>query len=86
MTLSAEASEIVEQFQWLTEEQSGNLHPEKLADVKEEIGDRMIYPPEFADELGTDPIGSAKAKVAINRQKYPAELVKGKASTYAECA
>ncbi len=31
MALSVEASEIVEHFQWLTEEQSKNLPPEKLA-------------------------------------------------------
>ena len=39
MALSVEASEIVEHFQWLTEEQSKNLPPEKLAEVREEIGD-----------------------------------------------
>ena len=32
MALSVEASEIVEHFQWLTEEQSQNLPPEKLAE------------------------------------------------------
>jgi hypothetical protein len=44
MALSVEASEIVEHFQWLTEEQSRNLPPEKLAEIREEIGDVMIAP------------------------------------------
>ena len=84
MALSVEASEIVEHFQWLTEEQSQNLHSEKLAEVRDEIGDVMIYLIELADKLGIDPVEAAKAKVVINGQKYPTELVKGNASKYTE--
>jgi len=84
MALSVEASEIVEHFQWLTEGQSRTLPPEKLAEIREEIGDVMIYLTELADKLGIEPVEAAKAKVAINEQKYPAELVKGKASKYTE--
>ena len=84
MALSVEVAEIVEHFQWLTEEQSRNLSPEKLAEIREEIGDVMIYLTELADKLGIDPVEAAKAKVTINGQKYPAKLVKGKASKYTE--
>ena len=84
MALSVEASEIVEHFQWLTEEQSHNLPPEKLAELRQEIGDVMIYLTELADKLGIDPVEAAKAKVTINGQKYPAELVRGKAHKYTE--
>jgi dCTP diphosphatase len=84
MALSVEVGEIVEHFQWLTEEQSRNLPPEKLAEVRQEIGDVMIYLTELAEKLGIDPVEAAKAKVEINSKKYPAELVKGKASKYTE--
>ena len=84
MALSVEVAEIVEHFQWLTEEDSKNLPPGKLAEVREEIGDVMIYLTELADKLGIDPMEAAKAKMTINGQKYPAELVKGKASKYTE--
>jgi dCTP diphosphatase len=84
MALSVEVGEIVEHFQWLTEEQSQNLPPEKLAEVREEIGDVMIYLTELAEKLGIDPVEAAKAKLEINGQKYPAELAKGKASKYTE--
>jgi NTP pyrophosphatase (non-canonical NTP hydrolase) len=84
MALSVEVAEIVEHFQWLTEEQSRNLPPEKLAEVRQEIGDVMIYLTELADKLGIDPVEAAKAKLEINRQKYPADLVKGKAFKYTE--
>src|SRR5215217_6142768 len=84
MALSVEVAEIVEHFQWLTEEESKNLPPEKLAELREEIGDVMIYLTELADKLGIDPVETAKAKMAINEQKYPADLVKGKSSKYTE--
>jgi dCTP diphosphatase len=86
MALSVEVAEIVEHFQWLTEEQSQNLPPEKLAEVKEEIGDVMIYLTELADKLGIDPVEAAEAKLEINKRKYPADLVRGKASKYTEYA
>lgn len=86
MALSVEASEIVEHFQWLTEEQSRVLPPRKLAEVREGIGDVMIYLTELAEKLNIDPVEAAKAKLEINRQKYPADLVKGKASKYTEYA
>jgi dCTP diphosphatase len=84
MALSVEVAEIVEHFQWLTEEQSRNLPPEKLAEVREEIGDVLIYLTELADKIGVDPVEAAKAKLEINRQRYPTELTKGKASKYTE--
>ena len=84
MALSVEVAEVVEHFQWLTEKESRDLSPEKLAEIREEIGDVMIYLIELADKLGIDPVEAAKAKLEINRQKYPAELVRGKASKYTE--
>lgn len=84
MALSVEVAEVVEHFQWLTEEQSMKLPPEKLAELREEIGDVVIYLTELADKLGNDPMEAAKAKVEINGQKYPADLVKGKATKYTE--
>jgi dCTP diphosphatase len=84
MALSVEASEMVEHFQWLTEEQSRNLSSAKLADVREEIGDVMIYLTELAEKLGIDPVEAAKVKLEINNRKYPATLVRGKADKYTE--
>ena len=84
MALSVEVAEVVEHFQWLTEEQSQNLPPEKLAEVREEIGDVMIYLTELSEKLGVDQVEAAKAKLEINERKYPTDLVKGKASKYTE--
>jgi NTP pyrophosphatase (non-canonical NTP hydrolase) len=84
MALSVEVAEVVEHFQWLTEEQSRNLPPEKLVEVREEVGDVMIYVTELAEKLGIDPVEAAKAKLEIDSKKYPASLVKGKAAKYTE--
>ena len=84
MALSVEVAEIVEHFQWLTEEQSQNMPPMKLDEIKAEIGDVLIYLVRLADQLGIDPIEAARAKVAVNDKKYPVEKSKGNARKYNE--
>jgi NTP pyrophosphatase (non-canonical NTP hydrolase) len=84
MALSVEVAEIVEHFQWLTEEESAQLPPDKLEMIKEEIGDVMIYLVRFSDKLGINPLQAAKEKILINEKKYPSEKVKGKSNKYSE--
>ena len=84
MALSVEVSEIVELFQWMTEEQSKKLSPEKVEKLKEEIGDVMIYLTKLANKFGIDPVDAARKKLEINEKKYPAGVVKGKAEKYDE--
>jgi NTP pyrophosphatase (non-canonical NTP hydrolase) len=84
MALSAEASEIVEIFQWLTEEQSFKLNEKKAQHLKEEIGDVLIYLLELASKFDIDPLEAAKSKIKLNAKKYPADKVKGKMKKYNE--
>ena len=84
--LSVEVAEILEHFQWLTEEQSSELPEEKLAEVADEIGDVLIYLVRLADALGIDPMRAAEDKLAKNETKYPADKVKGSALKYTEYA
>lgn len=84
MALSVEVGEIVEVFQWLTQEESRNLPPEKLRQVKEEIADVMIFLTNLADKLGIDLIEAANEKIDINKKKYPVNIVKGRADKYTE--
>jgi dCTP diphosphatase len=79
MALIAEAAELVEHFQWLTEEQSKNLPAEKLAKVEQELADILIYLIRAADKLGVDLIEAAHAKIALNEARYPAHKVRGDA-------
>jgi NTP pyrophosphatase (non-canonical NTP hydrolase) len=84
MALSVETSEIVELFQWLTQDQSKSLTADKLEEVKGEIADVMIFLTMLADKLGIDPIEAAKEKITVNDKKYPVELSKGKSEKYTE--
>lgn len=84
MALSVEVAEIVEHFQWLTQEQSRRLEAETHAKVKGEIADTLIYLLNLADQLRIDPVGAAKEKMATNELKYPVSLAKGHAKKYNE--
>ena len=84
MALSVEVAELVEHFQWLTQEESRNLPDDKLDQVRDEIGDILIYLANLSEKLGIDPVQAAHAKIEKNQIKYPAEIVKGKHSKYSE--
>jgi NTP pyrophosphatase (non-canonical NTP hydrolase) len=84
MALAAEAGELLELFQWLTEEQSAALDPEKLANVRHELADVLIYLLRLADKLGVDLLDAAAEKIELNALKYPAERVRGDARKYTE--
>ncbi len=82
MALSVEASELLECFQWLTEEQSRNLSPEQLAAVTDEIADIQIYLVRLADKLGVDLPNAVEQKYQKNEAKYPADKVRGSTKKY----
>lgn len=84
MALIAEAAELVEHFQWLTEEQSTQLPSEKLTEVEEELADVLIYLVRIADKLDVDLAQAANRKIDINEKKYPADQVRGSAKKYTE--
>jgi dCTP diphosphatase len=84
MALSVEASELLEEFQWLTEEQSSTLDAERRERVRLEMADVLIYLVRLADKLGVDLMRAAHDKLALNEHKYPAERVRGDARKYTE--
>jgi len=84
MGLAAEAAELLEIFQWLTEEQSrGILTDEKeMRHVREEIADVFIYLVRLADKLNVDIEKAVLEKIGINELRYPIELSKGSATKF----
>ena len=80
--LIVEAAELLEHFQWLTEEQSRALPPETKAEVATELADVLLYLVRLADQLGIDLHAAAVAKIAANERKYPADRVRGSARKY----
>ena len=84
MALSAEAAELLEIFQWLTEEQSRRLPPAAQAAAADEIADVLLYLVRLGDKLGIEPIAAARRKMVANAEKYPADKARGTARKYTE--
>lgn len=84
MALSVEASELVECFQWLTEDQSKTLDENKLTAVADEIADIQLYLIRFADIVGVDITAAVEQKLVKNTEKYPADMVRGSAKKYSD--
>ncbi|MCK4951801.1 MAG: nucleotide pyrophosphohydrolase [Gammaproteobacteria bacterium] len=84
MALIAEVGELIEHFQWLTEEQSHSLAQDKKDQVAMELADIFIYLIRIADKLGVDLVDSANKKILINESRYPIEKVRGKAGRASE--
>lgn len=74
MAMIVEAAELVEHFQWATADESMKPGPEKLAEIRDEVADTLIYLVELADVLGIDLIAAARDKIAKNALKYPAPV------------
>ena len=79
-----EGEELVEHFQWLTEEQSRNLPTEKREEVALEMADILIYLIRTAERLDIDLLAAAERKIAINESRYPADKVYGDARRASE--
>jgi dCTP diphosphatase len=82
--LAVEAVELLEPFQWLTEEQSRQLSPERKMHVCDEIADVLLYLLQLCDALQIDPLEVAWQKLRANAEKYPVSLAKGNSAKYTE--
>lgn len=73
MALSVEVAELMEHFQWLTEDES--RRPEEagadVAGIEEEVADVLLYLLQLADQLGIDLETAATHKLARNARKHP---------------
>jgi dCTP diphosphatase len=81
MALAGEAGELLEIFQWLTEEQSArsSLSEVQLAAATEEVADIMIYALRLADRLGIDIEAAIQEKIEKNAVRYSVHISKGNA-------
>jgi len=84
MALSVEASELLEEFQWLTEDQSRSLDADRLERVRLEMADVLIYLLRLAEKLNVDVLNAAIDKMALNEAKYPVDRVRGSPRKYTE--
>ncbi|MEX6501587.1 nucleotide pyrophosphohydrolase [Pseudomonas zhanjiangensis] len=70
MAASVEMAELVEIFQWLTEEQSRQLPAEQLAHAGQEVGDIVLYLLLLCSELGIDLEQAVRAKLADSERRF----------------
>lgn len=84
MALSVESSELLEIFQWMTEDQSNNLSDKDLNKAKEELADIFVYLVRISSKLDVDLFEVASSKIKKNAEKYPVEKAKGNAKKYTE--
>lgn len=68
ISISLEASELLELFQWKSSEETLATKQEQL---KEELADVLIYSLMLADNLNLDVETIIQEKLAKNAQKYP---------------
>jgi dCTP diphosphatase len=84
IALSVEASELLERFQWVSEDQSRDPSSTELGRIREEVADVLIYLVRLADKLGVDPLAAAHEKLQANELKYPVDKARGNSKKYTE--
>ena len=78
MSIAIEAAELMEHFQWLTQDQSRQLDDASTQQVGEELADVLCYALAMANELELDIAKTVREKMEKNRSKYPAEQFRGR--------
>lgn len=81
ISLSLEASELLELFQWNTSEEAVEKNREKM---KDELADVIVYAVDFASVMGFDLNEIINEKMKKNRAKYPVEKAKDSKKKYDE--
>ncbi|MCF7953318.1 MAG: nucleotide pyrophosphohydrolase [Spirochaetales bacterium] len=86
IALSVEVSELLEIFQWMTDEQAASIQDGSitLKKINEEFADSMIYLLRFADLLNIDIDSAIRDKLKKNEEKYPAESARGEFVKYTD--
>jgi NTP pyrophosphatase (non-canonical NTP hydrolase) len=82
--LAVEAAELLEPFQWLTEDQSRNLSMSKKAEVAAEAADVLLYLLQLCDKLQIDLMEAARMKLIVNGEKYPVDRARGSSKKYTD--
>ena len=84
MALAGEVGELVELFQWLTEDASHQVACEGATArrVRDELADVLVYLVRLAAVLEVDLDEAVRSKLATNALKYPADRARGNAKKY----
>ena len=81
ISISLEASELLEVFQWSGSDTDCS---DKLEKIKEELADVIIYCVLMADTCNLDIDTMIQKKLAANEEKYPVEKSFGTSKKYSD--
>lgn len=81
ISISLEASELLEDFQWISSEEAIDNHMEN---IKEEIADILIYTLMLTTDLSIDISTIVEDKLRKNAVKYPVAASRDKKSVFAD--
>lgn len=85
ISLSIEAAELLEWFQWRTNDEiNKQLQTDKRIALEDELADVAVYLSYLCHDLGIDLNQAIINKVSKNAEKYPINRVKGRADKYNE--
>lgn len=86
MALAAEAGELMENFLWVSTEDSRATarDPRRREAIEHEIADIIIYALQFANQTDIDLASAIARKMALNARKYPVEKARGRSDKYTE--
>ena len=79
ISISLEASELLELFQW---KKSDDVVSKKQKELKEELADVLYWILLMGHDLDIDVFDALDKKIKKNEEKYPVEKAKGKHTKY----
>lgn len=84
ISISLEAAELLEHFQWKNLEESTKFAQENKKKISDEIADLLIYILYLCNDLDINFLEAINRKIEENNIKYPVDKFKGKSNKYNE--
>ena len=82
ISIVLESAELLEHFQWKSNEEIGATAIAKKNEIEEEIADIFLYLLELSDNLNVNLIEAAEKKMKKNEVRYPVDKARGRAVKY----
>lgn len=84
LSLTLEAAEVLEHFQWKSEEEINSYVKKYRKEIGEELADVFNWVLMLSHDLNIDILKASEAKIRANGKKYPVKKAKGRATKYTE--
>ncbi len=82
ISLSLEASELLEHFQWRNQDEIKQYIKKSKEEIGDELADVLYWVLLLSYDLNIDPLKALEKKLIKNNEKYPVAKSKGKHTKY----